>query len=86
VLGQYEEAIAIYMKILQKQPDQVLARLGLAATLILAGREDEARTQAAELLRIDPKFSLERFAKTLTYKNQAEIDRCVEALRKAGLK
>jgi len=53
---------------------------------MLAGREDEARTQAAELLRIDPKFSLERFAKTLTYKNQTEIDRYIGALRKAGLK
>jgi TolB-like protein/class 3 adenylate cyclase/Flp pilus assembly protein TadD len=86
IIGQYEDAIAIYKKILQKQPDQVLAHLGLAATLMLAGREDEARTQAAELLRIDPKFSLERFAKTLTYKNQAEIDRYIGALRKAGLK
>jgi hypothetical protein len=64
----------------------MLAHLGLAATLMLAGREDEARKQAAELLRIDPKFSLERFAKTLTYKNQAEIDRYIGALRKAGLK
>jgi len=86
IIGQYEDAIAIYKKILQKQPDQMLAHLGLAATLMLAGREDEARTQAAELLRIDPKFSLERFAKTLTYKNQAEIDRYIGALRKAGLK
>jgi adenylate cyclase len=86
IVGQYEDAIAIYKKILQKQPDQMLAHLGLAATLMLAGREDEARTQAAELLRIDPKFSLERFAKTLTYKNQAEIDRYIGALRKAGLK
>ena len=86
IIGQHEDAIAIYKKILQKQPDQMLAHLGLAATLMLAGREDEARTQAAELLRIDPKFSLERFAKTLTYKNQAEIDRYIGALRKAGLK
>ena len=86
IIGQYEDAIAIYKKILQKQPDQMLAHLGLSATLMLAGREDEARKQAAELLRIDPKFSLERFAKTLTYKNQAEIDRYIGALRKAGLK
>jgi hypothetical protein len=43
------------------------------------GRDEEARAQAAEVLRIDPQFSLERFSKTA----HPEF---VNYLRRAGLK
>jgi tetratricopeptide (TPR) repeat protein len=85
-IGQYEEAVAIYKKIIQAQPHQVFAHIHLAVTLMLAGKEDEARAEATEVLRLDPEFSLERFAKSRPLKNQLEIDREVTALRKAGLK
>jgi hypothetical protein len=42
--------------------------------------------EAAEVLRIDPNFSLSRHSEALTYKNQADTERVIEALRKAGLK
>ena len=51
------------------------------------GREKEARAEAEEILRINPKFSLDYFAKkSAPYKNQSEIDKVVNAMRKAGLK
>jgi hypothetical protein len=50
------------------------------------GREKEARAAAEEGLRIDPKFSLEHFAKESLFKNQSDLDRLIMALRKAGLK
>mgnify|MGYP000070507695 CR=1 FL=1 len=50
------------------------------------GREEEARAEADEVLRIGPKFSLEYWAKTIPYKNQADKDRLIGTLRKAGLK
>jgi len=41
----------------------------------------------AEVLRIDPNFSLERFAKTTPWKNQDDLTRgLIESIRKAGLK
>jgi len=52
----------------------------------LMGREKEASAEAAEVLRINPKFSLDHFRKTVPYKNQAALDRIIAALRKAGLK
>jgi hypothetical protein len=52
----------------------------------LSGRDEEARTQAAELLRISPKFSVEKFKKKLTYKREEDRERVLSALRKAGLK
>jgi len=86
MLGQYEEAIAELRKALHRAPDSQFSHIGLAAIYSELGREEDARAAAAEILRIDPTFSLEQWAKTHMYKNQADIDRVVEALHKAGLK
>jgi TolB-like protein/cytochrome c-type biogenesis protein CcmH/NrfG len=84
-LGQYEEAVATFKKVLYLYgPDHSMAHLGLAATYAMMGRENEARAEGAEVLRIDPKFSLERFMKH--YPPIASKDRLTEALLKAGLK
>jgi adenylate cyclase len=85
-IGKYDEAIAIWKGILQRWPDQVFSRILLAGTLVLAGRQDEARSEAAEVLRQYPDFSLERFKKTFPWKNKDDIERLViEPARKAGL-
>jgi adenylate cyclase len=84
-LGRYDEAIATYKKLLQREPDYLPAHVSLAGTYVLVGRQEEARAEAAEVMRIDPQFSLERYAKTLPIR-QALIDQLVEAWRKAGLK
>jgi tetratricopeptide (TPR) repeat protein len=60
--------------------------MGLAAAYSKLGREEDARAAAGEVLNINPTFSLEQWAKTHMYKNQADFDRLVTALRKAGLK
>ena len=85
-LGRYEEAIEAYKKALQRSPTDLFAHIGLAATYVLLGREEEGRAEAAEVLRIDPKFSLEYFEKTLPIKNKADTKSFIDALRKAGLK
>jgi hypothetical protein len=51
----------------------------------LCGREEEARETATGVLRINPNFSCEYFAKKLPYKNKADLDLYIGALRKAGL-
>jgi len=85
LLGRYDEAIATYNKLLQREPEYLPAHAGLAAIYVLAGRQEEARAEAAEVMRIDPQFSLERYAKTIPLR-QALVDQLVEAWRKAGLK
>jgi tetratricopeptide (TPR) repeat protein len=84
--GQYEEAILAYKKAIYEQPTLLFAHLGLAASYVYLGREEEAHTEAAEVLKIDPGFSLERYAKTVPFRNKADTNRYVGALRKAGLK
>jgi adenylate cyclase len=86
VLGQYGEAAEAYQKAIQRSPDFLLVRIGLAASFGALGHEEEARAAAIEVLRIDPKFTLERFAHGLLYKDQNDADRYLDALRKAGLK
>jgi adenylate cyclase len=86
MVGRYEDSIAAYKKALDRRPDALRTHIGLTATYSQAGRLDEARAQAAEVLRVQPKFSLKRYAKRLTFKDKAERDRFVDALRKAGLK
>ena len=66
--------------------DHLLSHLVLAGTYALMDRDKEARAEAAEVMRIDPTFSLESFARRLPYTDQKVIDDVVYSLRKAGLK
>jgi adenylate cyclase len=84
--GRFEEAVSAFKKAIQIAPDNIQAHRELAATYSMMGREKEARAEAAEVLRINPKFSLDYYAANITWKDQSEIDKFVNALRKAGLK
>jgi hypothetical protein len=57
----------------------------LVISYIRLGREEEARAAAAEILRINPKWSLERYAKITPF-TQSLAGQMIEDLRKAGLK
>ena len=84
--GQFDEAIVALRKALQMNPNFLPAHIFLAAYYSSLGRDAEATASAKEVLRINPKFTIESYAKTLPYKDKADIDREVDALRKAGLK
>jgi adenylate cyclase len=80
--GRYEEAVSAYKKAIQLGPDNFYARAELAATYIMMGREEEARAEAVELHRINPKFSLDYYLPG--FKDQASAEKVVNAWRKAG--
>jgi adenylate cyclase len=84
--GQCDEAISAFEEALRRASSHMPANVGATATYSICGREEEARAAAAGVLRIDPDFSCDYYAKrSLPYKNQADIDRYIVALRKAGL-
>ncbi len=85
-IGRYEEAIAQLKKAIEREPRDVMSYIVLVATYNMAGREKEGRAAAAEVLKINPKFSLESFAKIQPYKDPATKERLIDSLRKAGLK
>ncbi|MBW2341294.1 MAG: adenylate/guanylate cyclase domain-containing protein [Deltaproteobacteria bacterium] len=85
-IEKHEEATYWAEKAVQQNPKNALSRVVLCSVYSLAGRMDEARAQAKEIMRLNPKFSVERFARTDPQKNQVVKKRYIDALRKAGLK
>jgi adenylate cyclase len=83
--GQCDEAISACEEAVRRGSNTPSAYRSATVAYSICGREEEARAAAAEVLRINPKFSLGSYAKTLPYKNQDDIDLIIGALRKAGL-
>jgi tetratricopeptide (TPR) repeat protein len=87
MLGRYQDSITVLTELTQREPDSLVGRLSLAATYMLAGKEPEARAEVAEVLRINPNFSLKQFADSNPTKNRTHLmDNWINPLRKAGLK
>ena len=85
LLGQYEKAIAPLKQAIGYAPHHPGFRALLAVSYSKVGREEEARAEAAELLRLNPQYSVEVDRQRRPYKDPAVLDRYLAALRKAGL-
>ena len=84
--GRLEEALAAYQQAIRVAPESIPNHTNLAILYIRMGREREARAEAAKILRIDPRFSVETYTQRVTAPDQAARDRTAAALRQAGLK
>ena len=84
--GRYEEAIPLLKQAIRNRPQMFQAHLELAACYAGLGKEEEARAAAAEVLKMNPKFTVEGLAKLMQLKDKALKERYLENLRKAGLK
>ncbi|MBP1718572.1 MAG: hypothetical protein H6Q43_2010 [Deltaproteobacteria bacterium] len=84
--GQHEEAIEMAKIGVQRAPESFSSYLQLAAVLSVGGREEEARAAAAQVLKINPKFSVEQYAGALAFRDRSHLDYMVDAMRKAGLR
>jgi len=83
--GQYEKAVHEFKKALQLQPDDMFSHLQLALCYVELGQKEDAHAEVAEVLRINPKFSTEHYAKYTVHKDEATKKRLVDSMRKAGL-
>jgi adenylate cyclase len=84
-IKKYDQAIEWGEKAINKNPRNVLSRQILCSIYSLAGRMDEARAQAKEILSLNPNYSVNRISKTYPTKNEGIKEQYIEALRKAGL-
>ena len=84
--GRPEEAIAPLQRYISRYPNILGAHLTLAAVYSELGKEAEAHAEATEVLRLNPKFSLEVHKQRMPIKDPAVLERHIAALRKAGLK
>jgi len=88
--GRYQDAVALYRQILPRAREETFyllpTHIGLAEVYSETGRVEEARTEAKEILRIAPSFSLENWSKTQPFRDAKHLEKRLAALRKAGLK
>jgi tetratricopeptide (TPR) repeat protein len=84
--GQYEKAIPLWNRAIERNPDFLFAYCGLTYAYQMSGNETKAREAAAEVLRIKPNFSVDQDAgKVNPFKDADLKKRWLEALRRAGL-
>ncbi|MFC1822073.1 tetratricopeptide repeat protein [Thermodesulfobacteriota bacterium] len=89
ISGRPTEAVAAHKRVLDRNPshaDTFSARLELALLYVGLGQEEDARTEAEEILKLVPNFSVEVWGQRTPNKDQAQIEQSMAALRKAGLK
>jgi adenylate cyclase len=87
--GKYDEAIAPFMDLLDRAQNGefsiLLAHNYLAITYAMQGNITKARYHAAELLKINPNYSLEFGKAANFFKNPKHLEAVLDALRKAGI-
>jgi len=83
--GDCKDALATFEKGLMRQPDNLNSHAIRAAVYGYCGREEDAREEAIEVLRINPKFTVESYTRILPYRYQSNKDLTIQGLRKAGL-
>jgi tetratricopeptide (TPR) repeat protein len=86
VAGEYKQAIVPLKKAISFSPNYLPAHVNLAICYAELGREEEARAETAEVLRLRPNFSLEGLKQRQPFKDLAVLESDLAALRKAGLK
>jgi tetratricopeptide (TPR) repeat protein len=82
---QFDAAIDAAERALGRAPDYNSARRYLIAALTHSGREEEARTEAKELLRRDPGCTLKRTRDNNPFRYDWMIEFFLKGLRQAGI-
>jgi adenylate cyclase len=86
VLKQYEQALPALRECASRAPTLPLGHACLAATYAELGDIGKARAAAAEVLRIEPKWTIASVAAPLSpFKRTEDAEHFFDGLRKAGL-
>ena len=84
-LGDYEIAARHLLDRIARNPDTDASRMLLAACYGHLGRAEDARAMWADLLKVNPGFSLTQRARVLPYKDPEDFQRIAAGLKRAGL-
>jgi tetratricopeptide (TPR) repeat protein len=85
MLKRYGEAVPRSREYASRQPDLQWPHLWLAAACAQLGQLEEARAEAAEVLRVNPGFATEGYKRLLVHKAPEDAEHRLDGLRKAGL-
>jgi adenylate cyclase len=85
VARRYEESIETSSRAAASQPEAIYPHILLAAAYGAIGRQEEAKTEAARVMQINPMFTVSSWMKSRLQKDQADTQRYAHLLVKAGL-
>ena len=83
-----EKAVEAFKMLVVREPHRFAGHRGLAIANIRLGRNEQAGSEVAEVLRLFPEYSLEVYRKQAQLMNMdpSAVESDIEALREAGLK
>ena len=84
VAERYDEAVALYRRGLQERPHALWILRNLVASLVGAGRLEEAKVEFAHLCSAYPGFTIAKFRKAMVY-SPAMLDRMAAHLKTIGV-
>jgi adenylate cyclase len=85
MLKRYDDAVRWFREVASRLPSVQLSHLLLSCAYTQSGQLEEARGEAAEVLRINPRFTIERWKRLAIYRNPEDVEHFLDGLRKAGL-
>jgi adenylate cyclase len=85
MLRRYGESVRLLRECASRLPNLQWPHLWLAGALAQAGQLEEARREAAEVLRINPGFTIEGWNRLNVFRDPEDAEHRIDGLRKAGL-
>jgi adenylate cyclase len=85
MLKQHAEAARVFRECALRRPFVLWPHVWLAAAYAQLGQLEEARAEAAEVLRINPEFTIESPKRFSVFKDPKDTAHLLDGLRKAGL-
>jgi adenylate cyclase len=86
MLKQYSLALPLLLEAISRAPNFRASHVWLAATYAQLGKAEEARTEVAEVLRIEPTWTIEGTQVPLNaFKRTQDAEHYFDGMRKAGL-
>jgi adenylate cyclase len=85
MLKRYDEALRMFRECALRSPNQQWPHLMLASAYAQSGQLEAARAEAAEVLRINPGFTIESWKRIAVYKDPRDAEHRLDGMRKAGL-
>jgi adenylate cyclase len=84
-LKRYWEAVRLFHECASRLPHLQWPHIMLAFACAQSGQLEEARAEAAEVLRINPGFTIESWQRLAVFKDPKDVEHRIDGLRKAGL-
>jgi adenylate cyclase len=85
MLKRHAEAVRFLRETALRRPNVQWPHLWLAAAYAQLEQLEEARAEAAEVLRINPGFTIESPKRFVAFKDPKDTEHLIDGLRKAGL-